>query len=75
MAVRYFTLGRFSPEFTILSGQSLEVRLFTMGAVFFEYLRLLLYPRVLPVDFYYHATIGLPSSLSAPWRSPRWPSS
>jgi tetratricopeptide (TPR) repeat protein len=64
VVLRYAVLGRFSPEQIVLAGQPLGVRLLTMGAVFFEYLRLLVFPRVLQVDFYYHDTLGIPTEPS-----------
>jgi len=64
VAARVAVLGQFSPELTVLSGQPLDVRLLTIGVVFFEYLRLLVYPRVLQVDFYYQDTIGVPTEPS-----------
>jgi tetratricopeptide (TPR) repeat protein len=65
LALRLSVLGRFSPELTALSGEPLVVRLLTMGSVFFENLRLLVYPSVLQVDYYYHDTIGIVSEPSA----------
>jgi Flp pilus assembly protein TadD len=64
VALRFFVLGRFSPELTLLAGQTLAVRLLTVGSVFFEYVRLLVYPRVLQVDYYYQGTIGVVSEPS-----------
>jgi Flp pilus assembly protein TadD len=65
LTLRFNVLGRFSPELGVLAGESLETRLLTMGSVFFEYLRLLVYPRILQVDFYYHDTIGIVREASA----------
>ncbi len=65
LALRLSVLGRFSPELMALDGEPLVVRLLTMGSVFFENLRLLVYPSVLHVDYYYHDTIGIVSEPSA----------
>jgi len=65
LALRFSVLGRFSPELTALADQPLVVRLLTMGTVFVENLRLLVYPSVLQVDYYYHDTIGIVSKPSA----------
>ena len=58
-ALRIVSLGRFSPEQTVLGDAELSARLHTMGAVFAEYGRLLVYPRALHVDYFYQQDPGI----------------
>ncbi len=65
LLLRGGVLGQFSPEAAVLRDTDLWTRLLTMGAVFLVYLRLLLLPTILQVDFYYQVLIGIPSRLDA----------
>jgi hypothetical protein len=58
-AGRYDALGGFGPAQSVLEGIEPVAKAATVGAVFSEYLRLLLYPDVLQLDFYYQQAIGL----------------
>ena len=60
LAVRLEVLGGFGPAQPVLEGISPLARASTAGAVFAEYLRLLVWPGVLQLDFYYQQTIGVP---------------
>ncbi len=59
LALRTAVLGGFSPEAAPLAGSGLSTRLLTMGSVFVVYLRLLVFPDSLQVDFYYQALVGI----------------
>jgi tetratricopeptide (TPR) repeat protein len=59
LALRGAVLGRFGPEHAPLAGSELATRAWTMGAVFLVYLRLLVFPDVLQLDFYYQALVGI----------------
>lgn len=62
LAVRLEVLGGFGPAQPVLEGIGLLARTSIAGAVFAEYLRLLVWPDVLQLDFYYQQTIGLPGT-------------
>jgi len=47
-----------------LGGAALATRIFTVGTVFGEYLRLLLFPVILQVDPYYKTVVGISASLT-----------
>jgi tetratricopeptide (TPR) repeat protein len=59
LALRTAVLGSFGPRDAPLAGSDLATRLLTMGAVFLVYLRLLVLPDRLQVDFYYQTLIGI----------------
>jgi tetratricopeptide (TPR) repeat protein len=59
LALRTAVLGGFSPQAAPLAGADLATRLLTQGAVLFVYLRLLVFPDLLQVDFYYQVLIGI----------------
>ncbi len=59
LALRTAVLGAFLPRDAPLAGSDLETRLSTMGAIFLVYLRLLVFPDRLQVDFYYQALVGI----------------
>ena len=65
LLLRAGVLGRFSPEAALLGDAGLWTRLLTMGDVFQVYVRLLLLPVILQVDFYYQVLIGIPNHLNA----------
>lgn len=58
-AARFAALGAFATSEPLLRGLPFEIRLYTLGSVFLEYLRLLVFPRVLELDFYYQQVIGI----------------
>jgi tetratricopeptide (TPR) repeat protein len=60
LAIRLEALGGFGPTAPVLDGIGALARISTIGAVFAEYLRLLVWPGVLQLDFYYQQTIGVP---------------
>jgi Flp pilus assembly protein TadD len=62
--VRVASLGRFSPDQSVLGGSDLVTRVSTMGAVFAEYTRLLVYPRALHLDYFYQHDPGVQTSLT-----------
>ena len=63
--LRYWALdGRIRPDEVVFSGHALETRLFTIGAIGTEYLRLMVAPFILQPDVYYEAAIGFVSGLS-----------
>ena len=65
LALRIVALqGHFGPDVVVLQGAALSTRLWTMGAVFLEYIRLLVMPGVLQVDVYYEHVVGLQPHLS-----------
>jgi tetratricopeptide (TPR) repeat protein len=64
LAARLTALGGFSPSEPLLRGVPIEIRLHTLGSVFVEYLRLLVFPEVLQTDFYYRERIGIASGAS-----------
>ncbi len=53
LSIRMGVLQRMRPAFTILGEEDLLTRLWTCGAIWLEYLRLLFFPGTLQVDFYY----------------------
>jgi tetratricopeptide (TPR) repeat protein len=59
LTLRVAVLGRFAPEAAVLADADLGSRLLTMGAVQLVYLRLLVFPNVLQVDFHYQALVGV----------------
>ena len=65
LAARLTALGGFAPSEPLLRGVPIEIRLHTLGGVFVEYLRLLVWPDVLQTDFYYRERIGIASGASA----------
>ncbi len=65
LALRVRAIGHFSPSEPILAGVSAWGRLHTAGAVFSEYLRLLVFPNILQVDFYYQGAVGILNQASA----------
>jgi tetratricopeptide (TPR) repeat protein len=65
LAARLTALGGFAPSEPLLRGVPLEIRLHTLGSVFLEYLRLLVFPDILQTDFYYRERIGIASGASA----------
>lgn len=62
LAVRLEVLGGFGPAHPVLEGVDPLARASIAGAVFAEYLHLLVWPDVLQLDFYYQQTIGLPGT-------------
>jgi len=67
VVLRVSVLGHFSPEIEDRSFvfPGLVERLYTMGAIYLEYLRLLVWPDVLQLDFYYERAIGVREQLDA----------
>lgn len=65
LAARWQALGGFTPARAVLRGADPGTRLATMGAVFAEYLRLLVFPAPLQPDGYYLARVGTPHALTA----------
>jgi tetratricopeptide (TPR) repeat protein len=65
LVARVAALGGFAPSEPLLRGVPFEQRLYTLGSVFLEDLRLLVFPRVLQIDFYYQQAIGIASGASA----------
>jgi hypothetical protein len=59
LGARLLALGGLVPTRTTLGGVDLAGRVLTAGAVFLEYLRLLLFPLTLQVDGYYLARVGI----------------
>jgi tetratricopeptide (TPR) repeat protein len=59
VALRLLALERLTPASAILADASLATRLWTMGAIFAEYVRLLLLPAELAPDFYYTHAVGI----------------
>ena len=59
LLVRLASLGRFSPEHTVLGSGDIGTRVHTIGAVFAEYARLLVFPRDLHVDYFYQHDPGI----------------
>lgn len=59
LAVRRLVLGGFAPSLHVLGAADPAARAFTGGAVFAEYLRLLLFPTSLHPDGYYLDRIGI----------------
>jgi len=62
LALRLEVLGGFGPAAPVLAGIDPLTRASTIGSVFAEYLRLMLWPGVLQLDFYYQYTLGVPST-------------
>jgi Tfp pilus assembly protein PilF len=65
LAARLAALGSLTPADPLLRGVPFEIRLHTLGNVFLEYLRLLVFPDLLQTDFYYRARIGIATGASA----------
>jgi tetratricopeptide (TPR) repeat protein len=65
LAARLVALGGFAPSDPLLRGVPIEIRLHTLGSVFLEYLRLLVFPDLLQTDFYYRERIGIAAGASA----------
>jgi tetratricopeptide (TPR) repeat protein len=59
LLARYSALGGFAPAEPLLRGVPFEIRLHTLGSVFLEYLRLLVFPTVLETDFFYREQLGI----------------
>ncbi|MBW2266949.1 MAG: tetratricopeptide repeat protein [Deltaproteobacteria bacterium] len=64
LGVRWTVLGRIRPATSILGDVDFATHAFTVGRVFFEYLRLLVFPHPLQVDYFYQSTIGIQTSAS-----------
>jgi tetratricopeptide (TPR) repeat protein len=65
LAARFSALGGLAPAEPLLRGVPLEIRLHTLGSVFLEYLRLLVFPGVLETDFYYRERLGIAAGATA----------
>jgi len=65
LALRLHVLGGLGPQAPVLADIGPLARASTMGTVFAEYLRLLVFPNVLQLDFYYQATLGVPRTPTA----------
>jgi len=65
LALRLTVIGAFGPAHPVLAGFDPLTRLYTIGAVFAEYLRLLFWPSVLQLDFYYQLAVGIPHEAGA----------
>jgi tetratricopeptide (TPR) repeat protein len=63
LALRLQVLGGFGPSEPVLAGQSAIERIATMGSVYLEYARLLVFPHALQLDFYYQEIVGLPEAV------------
>jgi len=59
LGVREEVLGRLRPEVTVLGDADLATHLLTVGRVFAEYIRLLVFPYPLQVDYYYQHAVGV----------------
>jgi tetratricopeptide (TPR) repeat protein len=57
--LRTNAIGHFSASDPILVDVSIAGRILTAGAVFSEYLGLLVFPQILQVDFYYQGAVGI----------------
>lgn len=64
LLLRAHALGGLLPAPHALAAQALHIRLLTMGVVFLEYLRLLVFPLVLQIDFYYQQEIVAPADVT-----------
>ena len=64
LLLRGWVLGAATPAITVLGDEPLATRLFTLGAIYWEYLRLLFFPATLQVDFYYAHRVGIHATLS-----------
>ncbi len=64
LLVRWAVLGGFTPSRSVLGNADLGTRMATMGAIFAEYLRLLVFPTTLQTDGYYLNKIGIPHTLT-----------
>lgn len=62
--LRVASLGRFGPDHSVLGDSDLATRIHTIGSVFAEYARLLVYPSSLHVDYFYQHDPGIQSSAS-----------
>ena len=62
--LRAQALAGIGPRTTILGDAPLGTRIFTVGSVFLEYARLLVWPSTLAPDFYYTHAVGLVHTLS-----------
>jgi tetratricopeptide (TPR) repeat protein len=65
LLARFAALGHFAPSQPLLRGVPLEIRLHTLGSVFLEDLRLLIFPSILQTDFYYRQQLGIASGATA----------
>ena len=65
LVARFTALGGFAPAEPLLRGVPFEIRLHTLGSVFLEYLRLLVFPGVLQTDFYYREQLGIAAGATA----------
>jgi hypothetical protein len=64
LVARFAALGQFAPAEPLMRGVPFEIRLRTLGSVFIEYLRLLVFPDVLQIDFYYRLHVGIAGDAS-----------
>lgn len=64
LLLRYRALGGMAPHSTILGAASWSTRVLTIGSVFVEYTRLLLWPDVLAPDYYYTHAVGISHSVN-----------
>jgi tetratricopeptide (TPR) repeat protein len=64
LAARLAALDGLTPGEPVLRGVSLADRLHTLGTVFTENLRLLLFPHRLQIDFYYQQAVGIANGAS-----------
>jgi len=64
LALRLAAIGHFAPSEPFLQGVTPIERLLTAGAVYAGYLRLLVLPDVLQVDFYYQSAVGVQRTVS-----------
>jgi len=62
---RFTALGNFAPSQPLLRGVPFEIRLHTLGSVFLENLRLLVFPSLLQTDFYYRQHVGIATGATA----------
>ena len=65
LVARFTALGQFAPTEPLLRGVPFEIRLHTLGSVFLEDLRLLVFPSLLQTDFYYRAQVGIATGATA----------
>ena len=65
LVARFTALGHFAPTEPLLRGVPLEIRLHTLGSVFLEDLRLLVFPSLLQTDFYYRQQVGIATGATA----------
>jgi len=65
LVARFTALGHFAPTEPLLRGVPFEIRLHTLGSVFIEDLRLLVFPNLLQTDFYYRQRVGIAAGATA----------